>query len=1077
MYKNLQLKSIILGLMVLMAQLNAQISYYTFDDQNYTDSEDLGKSFVINDLSFSVYNQDFQTSENDYNMYYEDASHENGYENSGLIYIGDQFDTDDPYYFIIKTIDGSNRSFKSFYAYDYAGVNQHNIIYTADAYRDGVLVGSQDFTVLPTLTKFNFNTNFRSIDEIRFRQKTPFSFPEEPTVFYPGVVMAFDHLETEILQKTVYVKKGVNETSDGKSWETAFTELTAAINFAKTNTNIDEIWVAEGVYKPQDYSGISRNSGQSAALIDRDKNFSLPVNVKIYGGFVGNETNLEERNWKDHPTILSGDLDDNSEANNADVFHVVIYRNNVGTAKLDGFTIQHAYADENGTSNTSVLKYGGAAILITDSSPELTNLVIQNTYGVRAGGAVYLNNSNAKFTNVIFKNNKSSNYGGAIYATNSNPVLTNTTFTLNESGAGSAIAIAGTTNLKLNNSVVFFNPKQGQEETENSFVVYNNATFQFKNSYIDSRNYSLSSSYDFGQNIFSDVNPFDENFGLKNSSLAINAGSDALYEEIEDNIELAKDLASNPRKYGESIDMGAYENQQIGAFTIWENNVWSNGTPDYSKDAILRESFTENILAKTLTFQANVNVPTGVVYDVMDEVVNESDYEVVFEDGAYLIQHNEVQNQGKIKFKRKSTPIYRLETLDWSSPVAGQNIFDFSPKTLQNRFSRYNESSNSWVANIQATDEFQMGEYIAFRAPNNYYNYGSGEAQVFEGIFTGVPFNGEVQLPMFKDNFGNNAVGNPYASPIDLDFLIDANSALDITKVFVWTHQHHIVDGVYQSNNWIVYNQLGWNDESVNSNSIGLGQGFIVQVNNPGTLIINNSMRNSDAQTVSFKNQSANKYWLSLYNETDEKMNSTLIGYTNGSSVAFDESFDAKPIETFAGIYSSLDDDLMTIQARGEIFNEDDQVDLSLNLIHKGNYTIKLTKEIGGELINQDIYLRDKQLDVLTNLKLSDYQFESEIGLIKNRFEIIYKTTTLSNDEVTTHNRLQVYTDDKTIHIKSDELIKNVKVMDILGRIVHVEDQVNNKNYSLRTAGYNQVLIVVIEDFNGKITSRKVNIR
>lgn len=86
------------------------------------------------------------------------------------------------------------------------------------------------------------------------------------------------------------------------------------------------------------------------------------------------------------------------------------------------------------------------------------------------------------------------------------------------------------------------------------------------------------------------------------------------------------------------------------------------------------------MVAKTLTFEADVTVPSGVTYTVDRNVTNTS-YQVVFEHGAYLMQQNDnAVNIGNISFKRQSEPIYRLETLDWSSPVFGQNILALSLK-------------------------------------------------------------------------------------------------------------------------------------------------------------------------------------------------------------------------------------------------------------------------------------------------------------------------------------------------------------------------------------------------------------
>ena len=72
-----------------------------------------------------------------------------------------------------------------------------------------------------------------------------------------------------------YVKPGGTGSGNG-SWNNASSNLQGMINASDEQ---DQVWVAAGEYQPA--------SGQS---------FSMKEGVKIYGGFVGNETALIQRN-------------------------------------------------------------------------------------------------------------------------------------------------------------------------------------------------------------------------------------------------------------------------------------------------------------------------------------------------------------------------------------------------------------------------------------------------------------------------------------------------------------------------------------------------------------------------------------------------------------------------------------------------------------------------------------------------------------------------------------------------------------------------------------------------------------
>ncbi|MCP4165094.1 MAG: hypothetical protein GY759_04270 [Chloroflexi bacterium] len=75
---------------------------------------------------------------------------------------------------------------------------------------------------------------------------------------------------------------------DGGSWASAYSNLQDALAAASPDAGETvEIWVAEGVYYPDEGSGLS--DGDVAAT------FHLKNNVALYGGFAGTEGDRSER--------------------------------------------------------------------------------------------------------------------------------------------------------------------------------------------------------------------------------------------------------------------------------------------------------------------------------------------------------------------------------------------------------------------------------------------------------------------------------------------------------------------------------------------------------------------------------------------------------------------------------------------------------------------------------------------------------------------------------------------------------------------------------------------------------------
>ena len=68
-----------------------------------------------------------------------------------------------------------------------------------------------------------------------------------------------------------------SEGGDGSSWATAYKHLQDNVKVAEYG---DEIWVAEGTYKPI----------RGGKTLDRTSPFVLVNGVGMYGGFLGTET-------------------------------------------------------------------------------------------------------------------------------------------------------------------------------------------------------------------------------------------------------------------------------------------------------------------------------------------------------------------------------------------------------------------------------------------------------------------------------------------------------------------------------------------------------------------------------------------------------------------------------------------------------------------------------------------------------------------------------------------------------------------------------------------------------------------
>ena len=125
-------------------------------------------------------------------------------------------------------------------------------------------------------------------------------------------------------------------------------------------------------------------------------------------------------------------------------------------------------------------------------------------------------------------------------------------------------------------------------------------------------------------------------------------------------------------------------------------------------------------------------------------------------------------------------------------------------------------------------------------------------------------------------------------------------------------------------------------------------------------------------------------------------------------------------------LYSIIDSERFVIQGRANPFNQNDEVLLGFKTDISGNFTIAMDRFDGLFSSSQDIYLKDNQTSIVHNLKESSYSFNSIIGEFINRFSIVFKDSSLSNENSNQISSLIVYIDNKNlININNNSLMIN----------------------------------------------------
>lgn len=284
-------------------------------------------------------------------------------------------------------------------------------------------------------------------------------------------------VEVEVIvpAQRCYVDIDAAGADDGSSWNDAYRDLRAALG----NTECNEIWVTGGVYKP-----VVPASPDSVTDAERAVSFAIDHRLRLFGGFSGTESSINERAATGNRTVLSGDIDGDDfvdsdgidetvdTAHNAgNSYHVVVIGGAGGNYTPDNLLIDAVTITAGHADGIGLASFGGGLLCSVHSgylcNPALNNVTFSGNSAADLGGAMgNIGNgatSSPSLTNVTFHSNNA-DFGGAMGNLGaggvSSPSLTNVTFSNNSANSGggamyNGVVSSGTSNPTLTNVIMW----------------------------------------------------------------------------------------------------------------------------------------------------------------------------------------------------------------------------------------------------------------------------------------------------------------------------------------------------------------------------------------------------------------------------------------------------------------------------------------------------------------------------------------------------------------------------------------------------------------------------------------------
>jgi predicted outer membrane repeat protein len=188
-----------------------------------------------------------------------------------------------------------------------------------------------------------------------------------PNLRLNATLLAAMLLATPAPGRVIYVDEDAPAFGNGQSWATAYRALATAVSLAQPG---DEIWVAAGRYVPPPIPGV----------------FQLPSGVRLYGGFAGNESSIDDRDWVANRVTLDGDTNGDdlpglaNRADNAPTL-IDIIGADPGTV-IDGVELRGGFAPRGAHPD-------GGAIRVLGGEITVANCRFAENGALDRGGAIF----------------------------------------------------------------------------------------------------------------------------------------------------------------------------------------------------------------------------------------------------------------------------------------------------------------------------------------------------------------------------------------------------------------------------------------------------------------------------------------------------------------------------------------------------------------------------------------------------------------------------------------------------------------------------------------------------------------
>jgi trimeric autotransporter adhesin len=413
------------------------------------------------------------------------------------------------------------------------------------------------------------------------------------------------------------------------------------------------------------------------------------------------------------------------------------------------------------------------------------------------------------------------------------------------------------------------------------------------------------------------------------------------------------------------------------------------------------------------------------------------------------------------------------QNINW---IGGYNGSPTTPISLCNYWIYKFQNSTGTYANWQA-----LGSSGTLNPGQGYTLKGSGATTLNQNYtFVGKPNNGLITSPIGPNNL--NLCGNPYASALDADAFIAANSASITGTLYFWEHSntnssHNLVayQGSYAQRNRVGGTPGISYSTNLNSNIkepkryIPVGQGFFVSGSAAGgTITFNNNQRaffkegNASLSNTLLRNNSSilsTDHFNNNAEDSEPELTSykklrlgfddrngyhrqVLMGFMDQDATSgIDVGYDAIHLDNQPNDMYFLNGTTKINIAGEGFFDVNSIYPIGVKIDALGTVTFKLDQTENINDSEFDAFIYDNVTNVYHNISDGNFSLELPQGIFDNRFTLRFQNLSLGNPNFNLNDGIIVaYTSaDDMLNIKNnltDVIVEKVTLYNLLGQSI-----------------------------------------